>query len=150
MRQEVVSTLIAASAATFKLKNQIFIALIVISNTVGNLLLGIGMNKMPDFFSTPLLRYAGLLMTSLFILMGTLLLIIWMLAQLSMFTWADLTYVLPVTASAYVLTAILSKFFLDERISLARWAGVGLISLGVIFVSETPVRSHKTSGRANK
>jgi uncharacterized membrane protein len=58
-----------------------------------------------------------------------------------MFTWADLTYVLPVTASAYVLTAILSKFFLHEQISVSRWIGIVLISFGVLFVSGTPERT---------
>jgi hypothetical protein len=40
-----------------------------------------------------------------------------------MFTWADLSYVPPMTASAYAFTAILGKFFLGEQISAERWAG---------------------------
>ncbi|MES2220374.1 MAG: EamA family transporter, partial [Acidobacteriota bacterium] len=70
----------------------------------------------------------------------------WMVTQLSMFTWADLTYVLPVTASAYVITAILSKVFLHDQISISRWVGIALISLGVIFVSETPPRTKPEPG----
>jgi len=124
-----------------KLKNRIFIVLIVLSNTVGNLFLGIGMAHMPGFLVVTPIHYFVSLLANAWILGGIGLLIVWMVSQLSMFTWADLTYVLPVTASAYVITAILSKFFLHEEISVSRWIGIGLISLGVVFVSETPPRT---------
>jgi drug/metabolite transporter (DMT)-like permease len=125
-----------------KLKNRIFITLLVVSNTLGNLFLGLGMKGMPDFESVSILSYTRAFLSNAWILGGIGLLIIWMLAQLSMFSWADLSYVLPVTASAYVFTAVLGKFFLDESISIARWAGIVLISLGVVLVSETPPWTH--------
>ena len=124
-----------------KWKNRVFIVLIVLSNTVGNLLLGIGMAHMPGFFAGSPIHYFVLLVMNYWILGGIGLLIVWMVAQLSMFTWADLTYVLPVTASAYVITAILSEVFLHEQISISRWIGIALISLGVLFVSKTPPRT---------
>lgn len=124
-----------------KRKNRIFIALVVISNAVGNLLLGAGVKEMPDLGATSPFGYALSLFTNLWVLAGIALLIVWMVAQLTMFTWADLSYVLPVTASGYILTAGLSKIFLGESISPARWAGVVLISLGVVFVADTPPRA---------
>jgi drug/metabolite transporter (DMT)-like permease len=127
----------------FTLKNALFVALIVISNTVGNVLLGIGMRSAPDFEKVALGSYLLRLSLNPWILAGIALLIVWMIAQLSMLSWADLSYVLPITASAYILTAILGKFFLQERISLERWIGIAVISFGVTLVSETPP---KTSG----
>jgi drug/metabolite transporter (DMT)-like permease len=121
-----------------KFTNRLFIVLVVATNTLGNILLGIGMERMPDFYAVPFLSYITTLGTSWQVLGGTALLVVWMIAQLSMFTWADLTYVLPVTSSAYILTAILSKFFLGEQISVARWIGIVIISFGVLLVSETP------------
>ena len=123
-----------------RLKNRIFIALVVISNTVGTVLLGRGMRRMPDFAIDGMFRYVLSFLTNPWIVFGVLLLVVWMAAQLSMFTWADLSYVLPVTASYYILTALLSRLFLDERISATRWSGIVVISLGVMLVSETPPR----------
>jgi uncharacterized membrane protein len=60
-----------------------------------------------------------------------------MFAQLSMYTWADLSFVLPVTASGYVVTAILGKLFLNEAVSISRWVGVVIIAFGVVLVAET-------------
>lgn len=129
--------------------NRLFIVLVVVTNTVGNILLGIGMERMPDFYTTPFFSYLTTMFTSWHIVVGTALLVVWMIGQLSMFTWADLTYVLPLTSSAYILTVILSKFFLDEHISIARWIGTLIISFGVMLVAETPPdtkhEEHKTS-----
>ena len=128
------------------LKNAIFVAIIVLANTVGNLLLAMGMDRMPDFWASPFPVYVGSFLSNLYILAGTVMLIISMVSQLSMYTWADLSYVLPVTASAYLVTALLSRFFLHEHVSLARWAGVVLISLGVMEVSATPAETKHREG----
>lgn len=96
---------------------------------------------MPDFLGTPPLSYLLALIGNPWILGGTALLTLWMVSQLSMFTWADLSYVLPVTASGYIVTAILGKWFLGEQVSSMRWAGTVLITCGSMLVSKTPVRT---------
>jgi drug/metabolite transporter (DMT)-like permease len=126
-----------------QLKNRIFIALVVLSNSVGNLLLGFAMERMPDFSKTTLLTYTFAVGTNIWLLLGMALMIVYMIAQLSMFSWADLSYVLPVTASTYIVSALLSKFFLHETVSTVRWLGIALISFGVIFVAETPIREEE-------
>ena len=62
---------------------------------------------------------------------GVSLLILWLLARMTLLSWADLTYVLPVTALGYVLTALVAHLFLHEQVSLSRWAGIALIIAGV-------------------
>jgi drug/metabolite transporter (DMT)-like permease len=75
------------------------------------------------------------------VLAGIVLLICWLIAQLSLLSWADLTYVLPITALGYVLAALLGAFALGERVSLSRWAGILLITAGVAVVSRTRART---------
>ena len=133
-----------------QLKNKIFIALVVISNSVGNLAMGFGMARMPDFSKTHFLSYILSVVTNGWLLLGVVLMIVYMVSQLSMYSWADLSYVLPVTASTYIFSALLSKFFLHETVSAVRWGGIVLISFGVIFVAETPVREEKETEKANR
>ncbi|HTW67404.1 MAG TPA: hypothetical protein VME17_22445 [Bryobacteraceae bacterium] len=128
--------------ASIELRNRIFITLLVVSNTLGNLFVALGMNAMPEFHPGRILEYAAAILSNGWFVGGVALMIVWMVAQLSMFTWADLSYVLPMTASSYALTAILGKFFLGDKISLARWSGIALISFGVLLVSETPPWTH--------
>ena len=66
---------------------------------------------------------------------GVALLIVWMLARMALLSWADLSYVLPVTSVGYVLVALAGGLLLNEQISLQRWAGIALIMGGVALVS---------------
>ena len=104
------------------------------------------MQHMPDFLGTSLLSYLLALFSNPWILSGTALLTLWMVSQLSMFTWADLSYVLPVTASGYIVTAILGKWLLGEQITAMRWGGTVLITFGSMIVSRTPVRTKAEFG----
>ena len=53
----------------------------------------------------------------------------------SILSYADLTYVLPLTALTYVLNALLAPWLLHEVVTPTRWAGVCLISAGVALVA---------------
>jgi drug/metabolite transporter (DMT)-like permease len=120
------------------LKHALLIAAVVMSNSIGNLFLAFGMRRMPAFHFGSVFRYLLLVVSNPWIIFGTALLILFMIGQLSLFTWADLSYVLPVTASGYIVTAILSRVFLHENVSNMRWAGVVIIAFGVMLVAETP------------
>jgi uncharacterized membrane protein len=62
---------------------------------------------------------------------------------MALLSWADLSYVLPVTSAGYVLAAIAGRLFLREQISAARWTGIALIMSGVVLVGRT---THSTTG----
>ncbi len=69
---------------------------------------------------------------------GIALLIGFFASYLTALSWADLTFVLPATAFGNVIVALLARFWLHEPISLERWAGIVLITLGVSFVAQGP------------
>ena len=67
--------------------------------------------------------------------LGVLLLILWLASRMALLSWADLSYVLPVTSVGYVLVAIAGRVLLNEQISATRWLGIALIMAGVALVS---------------
>ena len=69
---------------------------------------------------------------------GIVLLLAFFATYMTALSWADLTFVLPATAFGYVIVALLAHFWLHEPISLERWAGIVLITLGVSFVAYGP------------
>ncbi len=77
------------------------------------------------------------------IALGIVLLIGFFACYLTALSWADLTFVLPATAFGYVIVALLAHFWLHEPISLERWAGIVLITLGVSFVADGPSRTER-------
>ncbi len=50
-------------------------------------------------------------------------------------SWAELSVVLPATAVGYVLNVAGGAYVLHEAVPPARWAGVGLIGLGLCCVA---------------
>jgi uncharacterized membrane protein len=66
-----------------------------------------------------------------------------MMSRMTLLSWADLSYVLPVTAIGYVLVALVGHLLLAEQIPAKRWAGIVLIVAGVALVSlGTAPRTH--------
>jgi len=63
--------------------------------------------------------------------------ILWLLGRMILLSRADLSFVLPASASGYVLSALLGWTFLAERITLVHWAGIFLIFAGSSFVGTT-------------
>ena len=49
--------------------------------------------------------------------LGVVLLIVWQLSRMALLSWADLSYVLPVTSVGYVLVALIGKVLLNEQIT---------------------------------
>jgi drug/metabolite transporter (DMT)-like permease len=116
--------------ARLRVKTWSFAVVVVFSNVFGNFFLKRGM---PPSLATPL-AYITVLFHP-WVALGVLLMIVWMLSRMALLSWADLSYVLPVTAVGYVFVAIVGKVLLNEQITMQRWAGIGLIVAGVALVS---------------
>ncbi len=108
----------------------------MLSNVAGNSFLTRGMQQLGDPGNTPL----ALIRRSFhpLVALGVALLIVWTLSHMALLSWADLSYVMPVTAIGYVVTAFAGRFFLGEHISPMRWTGIVLITIGVTLVGRTP------------
>jgi uncharacterized membrane protein len=122
------------------LKTRIFTALVVLSNVLGNFSLTWGMRQVGRVVTLSPLPYIAALFNP-WVAIGVSLLIVWLLSQMMLLSWADLSYVLPVTSVGYVLVALVGRFFLHEDIQPGRWLGIGLIMMGVVMVSRTSPNS---------
>lgn len=107
---------------------------VIVLNAAGNCCLSVGMR------SRSAADFAGA-MTSPWVIAGIVLLIGWLISQLSLLSWADLTYVLPITAASYVGSAALGAFVLREHVTTSRWAGIALIAAGIVIVGRTRPRT---------
>lgn len=120
----------------------LILAVVTLTAAVGDTLLDIGMKQLgPVPISKPMLLIGAL--GSPWIVGGVILLMCFFAAYLTALSWADLTYVLPATSLGYAVIALLSKFWLQEQISIARWIGIFLITAGVGFVARGPALTPK-------
>jgi drug/metabolite transporter (DMT)-like permease len=110
---------------------------VVLTASFGDVLLSHGMTQVGPVS----VHHLGLLLVALknpWVIAGIVLLIGFFASYLSALSWADLTFVLPATAFSYVIVALLSRFWLQEHISLYRWLGILMIVCGVGFVANGP------------
>ncbi|HUB30490.1 MAG TPA: EamA family transporter [Terracidiphilus sp.] len=118
------------------------LAFIGISAPLGDTCLSRGMTSLPPIS----LAHPEVLVGAVFtpwIAAGIGLLIGFFASYLTALSWADLTFVLPTTAFGNVIVALLARFWLHEPISLERWAGIALITVGVGFVANGPSLTEK-------
>lgn len=123
-----------------QLKTRIFTAIVVLTNVLGNSFLSRGMQSVGELLTLSPLPYIRALFNP-WVAVGVSLLIVWLLSHMALLSWADLSYVLPVTSIAYVLVALVGRFLLHEQVSLTRWVGVTLIMAGVALVGHTVPRT---------
>jgi uncharacterized membrane protein len=120
------------AARRLRLKTWICVAVVVSSNAFGDFFMKRGMPA-DSQLSTPLEYIAALFQP--WVAAGVALLILWQMSRMALLSWADLSYVLPVTSIGYVVVALLGKVMLHEQITPRRWAGITLIMAGVALVS---------------
>ncbi len=66
--------------------------------------------------------------------LGTVLLAVSFILFASALSWADLSFVVPAVSAEVILNVVFASYFLHEVVSLTRWTGVLLISMGVVLV----------------
>jgi drug/metabolite transporter (DMT)-like permease len=123
--------------STMTTRRYLMLAVVTVTTPLGDFFLSRGMKQIgPVSLSHFPSLFAAVWNPS--VLMGICLLITYFATYLSALSWADLTYILPSTAMGNVIMALLAKFFLQEPISVSRWAGILLITAGVGFVARGP------------
>ncbi len=69
------------------------------------------------------------------VLIGVIFLAGFFFLFLAALSWADVSYVSPLTALSYLFTTILARAALGEEVSWRRWLGTLIVVVGVFLVS---------------
>lgn len=125
------------------MKRFIFLSFLVLSQVLGDIWLSRGMKQFGEvnlLDSSRILPLIVHLFTNPWIGLGILFLVGSLLLYLSAISQFDLSYILPIHASSYVLNVLFAQLILGENISATRWFSTCLIALGVLAVgfSEHP------------
>lgn len=121
----------------------LLLATVVLFNAAGNLSLAFGMRHVSTAMGANPLDYIVALMNP-YVALGTLLLTCWLLARMTLLSWADLSFVLPCTGLGYILAAVLGKVFLHETVTFKHWIGTVLIFGGTAMVGSTEQQTSKS------
>lgn len=117
----------------------------IVLNCLGNLSLAWGMKHVPETMSLNPLDYIRAMFNP-YVALGIVLLVLWLLTRMTLLSWADLSFVLPVTAAGYIFTVALGYWFLNETVTPFQWLGAFLISLGTGIVGGTKPKTIELEG----
>ena len=119
-----------------KLRTFILVLAVTVFNALGNLSLAWGMKHLTLQVGIDPRGYLQAMINP-FVALGIVLLILWLLTRMALLSWADLSFVLPLTGVGYFLAAVMGAIFLHEVITPAEWAGTLLIFAGTVLVGTT-------------
>ena len=123
------------------------VLLVTLLKPFSNLFLAWGMKQFSYALAMNPVFYLRAMVEPL-VALGIALQILWLLTRMSLLSVADLSFVLPVTASGYVISTLLGRFILHEQVSGSRWLGTVLISVGTALVASTSKKTGPTKGGA--
>jgi transporter family protein len=120
------------------MKTAIMIAIIVLADSTGDVLLKKGMMQVGEV-STIRLRGLSVIARKVLrnknFLSAIFFITLTFLSFLLVLSWADLSFVFPATSLIYVVGTLGAQFILKETVTLQRWAGTLLVCLGVALTS---------------
>ena len=134
----------AGRASERALKTYVTLGVMVIVGPTGNALLSTGIRRAAapaPWTAANMAGVAARAVNSGAIWLGLACLVTYVMAEMMVLSWADYSYVQPVSAASYPIVALLGYTVLSEDISPTRWLGVAVICLGVLVVGRTSPRT---------
>jgi uncharacterized membrane protein len=123
-------------------KTLVFVVLMVVASSAGDIFLKLGMARIDVQLNAASLGSAFLqTVASGQIWLGVAFVLVSFIFYLMLMSWADYSYVMPVSSFGYALVTLLGVLVLGESVTPGRWAGVALICLGVMLVGRTEPRT---------
>src|SRR5499426_1634191 len=119
------------------MKTVLLLCSLVVGSSLGEILSAKGMRKVGavSFRPKALIGAIGRMIRSPYLFVGVACLAVAFFSFISMLSYADLSFVVPLTAVSYITNTLGARFFLKERISRSRWVGTILVALGVAVIS---------------
>jgi drug/metabolite transporter (DMT)-like permease len=120
------------------MKTFVVILIATLSAAIGEVLMSYGMKKGGEVDLTAPSQWIGLILSVVrnpYVLIGVVLLAIFFFLYLASLSWADISFVMPLTAMSFIFAALLAKFVLKEDVSWFRWIGTLVIVVGIIIVA---------------
>ena len=121
-------------------KTFLLVLVAVIVGGAGHVMLSKGMKPVGDLTEAPSGRLGGMVarvLSNQWVIVGVALQAVFFFVYVTLLSRADVSQLLPMTALDYIVVALLAQWALGEVVTPARWAGIGLITFGVVLVSRT-------------
>gem|GEM_PF-28281 len=119
------------------MKTFLLLCSLIAGSSLGEILSAKGMQQIGDvsFRLRVLLSTIWRMIRNPYLIAGICCLAISFFSFISLLSYADLSFIVPLTALSYITNTFGARFFLKEKISKGRWLGTILVAAGVALIS---------------
>src|SRR3954471_225604 len=122
------------------MRTALLLTIALIFQAFGNVALSRGMKSIGSSITADIIYWPALIISAAsnpFIWLGVMLLLVVVLLLSIVLSWADLSFVLPITSVEIVLNVALAYWLLGEAVTFRQWTGTLIIAIGVAFVARS-------------
>jgi multidrug transporter EmrE-like cation transporter len=120
------------------MRSAVLLAVLIFGSTGGEIAITYGMKATGEpaqLRPVALLKFLGRALRNGWFWAGVPLMALSFYSLLVLLSWEPISFVIPASALSYVVGTLGAKYILREEVSVARWAGVVLVCLGVALVA---------------
>ena len=117
----------------------VLVALLIIATTVGDVFRSLGMRRhgeIRDFRPGAIGATFAAVARNWMVIVSTCAMAVSFFSFMKLVSIAPMTFAVPMSAATFIPETLLARYLLRENVDLRRWAGIGLIVIGVVFISQ--------------
>jgi drug/metabolite transporter (DMT)-like permease len=117
----------------------VLVLLVICATTVGDVFRSLGMRQhgeIHDFRPGAIGSAFGLVARNSYVIISTCAMAVSFFSFMKLVSIAPMSFAVPMSAATFIPETLLAKVLLKEQVDWQRWAGVGLILIGVVFISQ--------------
>ena len=115
----------------------IYARVLICIGALGQILLKHGMSSIGKFPAREMLSKIPAIVGNPYIMAGVLIYALGLIFWLWLLAFYDISFIYPLVAIGYIVTAIFAIVFLKETVTILRWSGIILIVIGSFLITLT-------------
>lgn len=117
----------------------VLVLLVICATTIGDVFRSLGMRQhgeIDDFRPGAIGSAFAMVARNSYVIISTCAMAVSFFSFMKLVSIAPMSFAVPMSAATFIPETLLAKVFLKEAVDWRRWTGVGLILIGVIFISQ--------------
>jgi uncharacterized membrane protein len=117
----------------------LLVLMVICATTVGDVCRSLGMRQhgeIDDFRAGSIGKAFGMVARNSYVIVSTCAMAVSFFSFMKLVSIAPMSFAVPMSAATFLPETLLAKVLLKEAVDWRRWIGVGLILVGVLFISQ--------------
>jgi drug/metabolite transporter (DMT)-like permease len=117
----------------------VLVLMVICATTVGDVFRSLGMRQhgeIHDFRPGAIGAAFGMVARNSYVIISTCAMTVSFFSFMKLVSIAPMSFAVPMSAATFIPETLLARVWLKEQVDWRRWTGVGLILIGVFFISQ--------------